>query len=248
MLLEVTIQALYPFILIATIFHFLFDPNPSNHFRPVIWLVTMFAVATFKSLLAVLVCGDLWLMMFSLYGFVYFFGLLPSKIFALVTMNQTGWGTSARSSTERRIGQSFLQRSFQVGHLVVWYTCIFIGIGFFIYRIFGNPLYFLIGVAAVIISLLLYWNKPLPSWLNLKNLSTKMPCPVTSEPSGEVEEANLPSKPPLVHHNSAHSSTASTLRNSAPSSTSALVTTAQPTPAPSMCHTHEVMPKAFLRH
>lgn len=37
MLVETTKQALYPFILVATVFHFLF--HPADSFRPVAWLV-----------------------------------------------------------------------------------------------------------------------------------------------------------------------------------------------------------------
>lgn len=159
MLLEMTIQTLYPFILIATVFHFLFDTSDSNHWRPVIWLVTMFGVALFKSALAVLISWDLWLLLFSLYGFIYFFGLLPSKVWALITMNQTGWGTSARSSTERKVGTSFMQRSFQVGHLVIWYTGIFVGLGFFIQRMTGNPIYWLLGAITLLPSAFLYWER-----------------------------------------------------------------------------------------
>ncbi len=158
MLVETTIQTLYPFILIATAFHFLFDTSSSNNWGPVIWLATMFGVALFKSILAVFISWDLWLLLFSLYGFLYFFGLLPSKIWALVTMNRTGWGTSARSSSERKRGQSFLQRSFHVGHLVIWYTAIFVGLGFFLSRIFKNPLFYLVGIFAIFPSAFLYYN------------------------------------------------------------------------------------------
>jgi hyaluronan synthase len=158
LLVETTIQTLYPFILIVTIFHFLFDTSGGSDWRPVIWLATMFAVALLKSVLAVVISWDLWLLLFSFYGFIYFFGLLPSKVWALITMNQTGWGTSARSSSERKRGQSFLQRSFQVGHLVVWYAAIFIGLGFFLQRIFKTPWFWLIGAIAFIPSILLYWS------------------------------------------------------------------------------------------
>jgi hyaluronan synthase len=158
MLLETTIQTLYPFIMLINVFHFLFDTSGSSNWRPLIWIVTMFGIALFKSLLAVLISRDLWLLLFSFYGFIYFFGLLPSKIWALFTMNQTGWGTSARSSSERRRGQSFLQRSFHIGHLVIWYVAVLVGVGFFIYKIFGNPLYFLIGAFALVPSVFLYWD------------------------------------------------------------------------------------------
>jgi hyaluronan synthase len=156
MLVEMTIQTLYPFILIATVFHLLFDASDANKWRPLIWLATMFGIAFFKCLVALFICRDPWLLLFACYGFIYFFGLLPSKVWALLTMNSTGWGTSARSSAERKRGQSFVQRSFHVGHLVIWYTAIFVGLGFFTYKMFENALFMLIGVFALLVSLYLY--------------------------------------------------------------------------------------------
>jgi hyaluronan synthase len=245
MLLETTIQALYPFILIATVFHFLLDASDSNRWRPVIWLVTMFGVAFIKSFLAVLISGDLWLLMFSLYGFIYFFGLLPSKIFALFTMNQTGWGTSARSSSERRRGQSFLQRSFHVGHLVIWYGAIFVGVGFFIYRIFGNPLYFLIGATALVASAFLYWRRS----ISLGRLKEKVGGLFTSKKHAsetstvfQVDESLLPRKPSPVLKSPGSSSFTSTRRISG--------STIKTTPAMStndMTAAAEVLPKTATR-
>ncbi|KAL6408378.1 Hyaluronan synthase 2 [Ilyonectria robusta] len=213
MLVETTVQALYPFILIATVFHFLFDTTSDDPWRPIIWLVTMFGVAFVKSALAVLISRDLWLLLFSAYGFIYFFGLLPSKIYALITMNQTSWGTSARSSTERKRGQSFLQRSFHICHLVIWYTAVFVGIGFFTYRIFGNPLLFLIGAFALIPSALLYWERSL-SLDGLKGLfRKKKPAPEPVTPF-EVDESVLPTKPSPASKSQGDLSVASTHRSS----------------------------------
>ncbi|KAK9893455.1 glycosyltransferase family 2 protein [Cystobasidium minutum MCA 4210] len=97
-------QTLYPFILISTIFQFLYAPT--TLLRPVFWLATMFGVAGIKSTYAWILTGDPKMMLFSLYGLFYFFGLLPSKIFALLTINVTAWGTSARSTAERKKRES----------------------------------------------------------------------------------------------------------------------------------------------
>jgi hyaluronan synthase len=218
MLLEMTIQTLYPFILIATVFHFLFDTEEGGHWRPVIWLVTMFGVALFKSALAVLISWDLWLLLFSFYGFIYFFGLLPSKVWALVTMNQTGWGTSARSSSERKRGTSFMQRSFQVGHLVIWYTGIFVGLGFFIQKMTGNPIYWLLGAIALLLSVFLYWERSI-SLGGLRGkfsgLFSKEKKATPEEPTDlQVDESALPSKPDPIFDSSMRSSCLSTKRSS----------------------------------
>lgn len=200
MLVEMTIQTLYPFILIATAFHLLFDASDANKWRPLIWLVTMFGIAFFKCLVALFICWDPWLLLFACYGFIYFFGLLPSKVWALLTMNSTGWGTSARSSAERKRGQSFLQRSFHVGHLVVWYTAVFVGLGFFVYKMFGNALFMLIGVFALLVSIYLYWES---IWGAIKETSQTCWTRVMGwwKPSREeptvftADESVLPEKP-----------------------------------------------------
>ena len=217
MLVETTIQTLYPFILIASAFHFLFNTSTSNDWRPIIWIVTMFAIAFFKSLLAVMISWDPWLLLFSFYGFIYFFGLLPSKVWALFTMNQTGWGTSARSSSERRRRQSFLQRSFHVGHLVIWYLAIFVGIGFFVYRVFGNPLYFLLGCIAIGPSIFLYWGGS----MSLGGLKKKVASLFTrKKPASEtssifqIDESKLPMKPSPILKSAGNSSLTLVRRNS----------------------------------
>jgi len=73
---ETTKQSLYPFILISTVLHFLF--KPTTIFRPVVWLATMVGVAFIKSLFAVAIERDPRMLLFSFYGIIYFFGLLPS--------------------------------------------------------------------------------------------------------------------------------------------------------------------------
>lgn len=160
MLVEITKQSLYPFILVATVFRFLFEPTAP--FRPVIWLVTMFGIAFVKSTMAVIISADLWLMVFSLYGFVYFFGLLPSKIFALLTMNKTTWGTSARSASEIKIGATFIAEFYHLGHLCLWYLCTTFGLAFFCSVVFKQPLLALAGFGGFVPCYMLFNGIPNP--------------------------------------------------------------------------------------
>lgn len=157
LLLETTIQTLYPFILVATIFDLLFGSS-NNQWRPLIWVIVMFGLALVKCIVALCISCDPWLLLFSTYSFIYFFGLLPTKLWALVTMNYTGWGTSARSSTERRREQSVWQRTFHVGHLAIWYIAIFVGLGFFISRLCGNLVFLSVGAVAFLLTIFLYWG------------------------------------------------------------------------------------------
>lgn len=163
---ETTKQTLYPFILTFTVCHFLFNPS-TDPFRPLVWLATMFLVALVKSIVAVCISRDLWMLAFSGYGFIYFFGLLPSKFYALFTVNITSWGTSARSQGELRKGDSFGQRSFHVGYLVIWYALLATGMGLFLSRFMKNWLFMLVGVACLPPSILLYIDT-LPSFRSTK--------------------------------------------------------------------------------
>ncbi|KAJ7594665.1 hyaluronan synthase 2 [Mycena floridula] len=152
---ETTKQSLYPFILISTILHFLYFPN-EGIWQPVIWLATMIGVAFIKSLFAFALTFDFSILLFSFYGIFYFFGLLPSKIYAMPTVTQTTWGTSARTSGEIAKSDGFLARSYHVGHLVIWYSVIAVGIAYFLVFHFENNLFWAVAGAPVIMSLFLY--------------------------------------------------------------------------------------------
>ena len=71
-------------------------------------------------------------------------------------MAQTTWGTSARSSGEIRKGESFAARTFHVGHLVFWWTVLAVGVAYFFFHHFKNPLLWTIAATAVIMSVALY--------------------------------------------------------------------------------------------
>ncbi|KAL9932809.1 hypothetical protein V8E36_008508 [Tilletia maclaganii] len=87
MTVETTKQALYPFILISTITLFLYSSDSA--YRPLVWLGTMVGVAFIKSVIGAFIAADVWMLAFTGYCVIYFFGLLPSKIYALFTMAQT---------------------------------------------------------------------------------------------------------------------------------------------------------------
>ncbi|KAL9932811.1 hypothetical protein V8E36_008510 [Tilletia maclaganii] len=155
MTVETTKQALYPFILISTITLFMYKSD--SVWRPLAWLTTMIGVAFIKSVVGAIIAADLWMVAFTGYCVIYFFGLLPSKIYALFTMAQTTWGTSARSATEIRKGESFRERTFHIGFLVLWYTYLSTGMAFFTYRcLIPHPLALCIAPAGLIPGVLLY--------------------------------------------------------------------------------------------
>ncbi|KAK0537980.1 hypothetical protein OC835_001596 [Tilletia horrida] len=155
MTVETTKQALYPFILISTITLFMYKSE--SVWRPLAWLTTMIGVAFIKSLVGAFIAADLWMIAFTGYCVIYFLGLLPSKIFALFTMAQTTWGTSARSAAELRKGESFAERTFHVGFLLLWYTFLSTGMAVFTYRcLIQHPIALCIAPAGLIPGVLLY--------------------------------------------------------------------------------------------
>jgi len=166
LLFEMTLHTFYPFILIAAVLNFMFNPN-INPWSCVIWVGTLLGVAILKALLALVISRDPSTLLFVGYGVLYFFGLLPTKVYALLTVNRTYWGTSARSSAERKNRQSFRQRTLHVIHLVIWYTAIFVGVGYFFARTFRNPFYLLIGITALLFTIVVYWDViPVPGKRN----------------------------------------------------------------------------------
>ena len=82
----------------------------------------------------------------------YFFGLLPSKLFACFTVHITNWGTSARSKSEFARPESFISRTTHVGHLVVWYMMLSIGLAYLLATVFNQPYLWLVGSLGLILS------------------------------------------------------------------------------------------------
>ncbi|TFK46994.1 hypothetical protein OE88DRAFT_1637266, partial [Heliocybe sulcata] len=145
---EMTKQFLYPMVLTATVIQMFYVP--SFWTRPVIWLSTMFGVALIKSVYGVVCMRDPMHFLFGVYGFMYFFGLLPSKLFACFTVGITTWGTSARSKSEFARPESFYSRTTHVGHLVVWYMALSVGFGYFMASSFHNPAFWALGAIGLI--------------------------------------------------------------------------------------------------
>ncbi|EMD35123.1 glycosyltransferase family 2 protein [Gelatoporia subvermispora B] len=151
---ETTKQFLYPMVLTATVLRMLY--TPTTWLRPVIWLSTMFGVALIKSVYGVICLRDPTMFLFGFYGVMYFFGLLPSKLFACFTVHITNWGTSARSKSEFARPESFLSRATHVGHLIAWYMALSTGLGYFLATIFHQPYFWLIAVGGLVPSIHAY--------------------------------------------------------------------------------------------
>ena len=67
-------------------------------------------------------------------------------------MHITNWGTSARSKSEFARPESFLSRTTHVGHLVVWYMMLSMGLAYLLATVFNQPYFWLVGTLGLALS------------------------------------------------------------------------------------------------
>ncbi|XP_053307842.1 hyaluronan synthase 1-like [Spea bombifrons] len=90
---ESIIAGVFPFFVTATVIKLFF----SCHLWDIMWvLLCIQLIATIKALYACLLRGNMVMIFMSLYAVLYMVGLLPTKYFAILTMNKSSWGTSGR--------------------------------------------------------------------------------------------------------------------------------------------------------
>ncbi|KAM8927927.1 hyaluronan synthase 1-like [Pelodytes ibericus] len=90
---ESIIAGVFPFFVTATVIKLFF----SCHLWDIMWvLICIQLIATIKALYACLLRGNMVMIFMSLYAVLYMVGLLPTKYFAILTMNKSSWGTSGR--------------------------------------------------------------------------------------------------------------------------------------------------------
>jgi hypothetical protein len=85
-------------------------------------------------------------------------------------------------------GDSFQTRTFHIGHLVLWYSVLSVGIAYFFFYHFKNPLYLLIISVAVIMTVLLYVDFANLSMFKRRGNEVATP---TSESSPQVAAAAM---------------------------------------------------------
>ncbi|CAI9539581.1 unnamed protein product [Staurois parvus] len=90
---ESIIAGVFPFFVTITVIKLFF----SCHLWDILWvLITVQLIATVKALYACFLRGNMVMIFMSLYAVLYMAGLLPTKYFAIITMNKSSWGTSGR--------------------------------------------------------------------------------------------------------------------------------------------------------
>ncbi|XP_061078585.1 hyaluronan synthase 3 isoform X2 [Conger conger] len=90
---ESVVTGFFPFFLVATVIQLFYRGRLWNI---LLFLLTVQLVGVVKAAYACFLRGSVVMIFMSLYSLLYMTSLLPAKIFALLTINQTGWGTSGR--------------------------------------------------------------------------------------------------------------------------------------------------------
>ncbi|KAK1887252.1 Hyaluronan synthase 3 [Dissostichus eleginoides] len=90
---ESVVTGFFPFFLVATVIHLFYRGRLWNI---LLFLLTVQLVGMVKATYACFLRGNLVMIFMSLYSLLYMSSLLPAKIFALLTINKAGWGTSGR--------------------------------------------------------------------------------------------------------------------------------------------------------
>ncbi|XP_078257021.1 hyaluronan synthase 3-like [Rhinoraja longicauda] len=126
---EAVVSGFFPFFLTATVLQLFYRGRLWNI---LLFLLAVQGVGVLKAVLACLLRGSAHMLFLSLYSLLYMSSLLPAKLFALLTINRPGWGTSGR----RRLVLNL------VGLLPVsvWFAVLAGGLAYTVYRESQQPL------------------------------------------------------------------------------------------------------------
>ncbi|XP_013864392.1 hyaluronan synthase 2 isoform X2 [Austrofundulus limnaeus] len=114
---EAVITGFFPFFLIATAIQLFFQGRLWNI---LLFLLIVQTVALIKSSFASCLRGNIVMVFMSFYSVLYMSSLLPAKMFAIATINKSGWGTSGRKT----IVVNFIG----LVPITVWFIILFIGL------------------------------------------------------------------------------------------------------------------------
>ncbi|NXU26049.1 HYAS3 synthase, partial [Thalassarche chlororhynchos] len=90
---ESVVTGFFPFFLIATVIQLFYRGRIWNI---LLFLLTVQLVGIIKATYACFLRGNAEMIFMSLYALLYMSSLLPAKMFAIATINKSGWGTSGR--------------------------------------------------------------------------------------------------------------------------------------------------------
>jgi hyaluronan synthase len=133
---ELFYQGLYPFILMFSIFFTLWARVPLVLGT---WLASLVGIGLIKMFYALIVSCNIRFLVFPLYSVYYLLGLVPAKLWALVSMWDVGWGTSARSATELKRENRIFPKVKEFLPILFWWSIILAGVIFNLTVFFVHP-------------------------------------------------------------------------------------------------------------
>ncbi|XP_060538429.1 LOW QUALITY PROTEIN: hyaluronan synthase 3 [Pantherophis guttatus] len=120
---ESVVTGFFPFFLIATVIQLFYRGRVWNI---LLFLLTVQLVGIVKATYACFLRGNAEMIFMSLYSLLYMSSLLPAKMFAIATINKSGWGTSGR----KRIVVNFIG----LIPVSVWVAVLLGGLAYTAYR------------------------------------------------------------------------------------------------------------------
>ncbi|XP_068616229.1 hyaluronan synthase 1-like, partial [Brachionichthys hirsutus] len=120
---EAIVSGIFPFFVTATIIQLFW----TGTLWDLLWILCCIQlIGLVKAAYACILRGDIVMLFMSLYAALYMTSLLPTKYFAILTMNKSTWGTSGR----RRIVGNYMP----IIPLSVWAAILLGGLGYTIYK------------------------------------------------------------------------------------------------------------------
>ncbi|KAI7871581.1 nucleotide-diphospho-sugar transferase [Spinellus fusiger] len=132
---ELLYQGFYPFVLIFSIFTILWSHTP---IVLLIWITSLFAISSIKTIYSIIISRSIRFLAFPIYSLYYLFGLVPAKVWALISLWDVGWGTSARSASELKREGVLLGQLKESLPIFIWMGLLLAGIAFNIISFFLN--------------------------------------------------------------------------------------------------------------
>ncbi|KAI0357363.1 hypothetical protein OH77DRAFT_1398877 [Trametes cingulata] len=145
---EATRDLYYPAVLMASILYLLYTPTDWKHL--VAWISTIGGAILLKTLYAVIAGRDFRLLFYPLNQLMFFLGVVPSRVWALLTTYVNSWGTSARAAHEIARSENFLSRTLHIGYLFPWYIALAVGLGYFFATVLSHRALWLVALIGLI--------------------------------------------------------------------------------------------------
>lgn len=133
---ELFYQGIYPFVLLFSIFQILFSKSP---FVLCVWLASLVMIGLIKTVYSVLVTLNIRFLAFPLYSVYYMIGLVPAKLWAIISLWDVGWGTSARSASEMKRENAFWLKLKEALPILLWLLLLLGAIGFNVAMYITDP-------------------------------------------------------------------------------------------------------------